>query len=172
MLSQECLICLEKINSESYIMFLNDEEAKCSCMKNNKIHMICFKQWVKNKDNKLLCPICINSLSYENILLHDTNKISHIDTILNESTIQIDNGNVNENHEAISNEQNNIGNNIIISNANNIIQRDDIRENLLINRINTSRNKIIIRGMCMCASTLGGIIVTYVLLTRMLLSIK
>ena len=48
----------------------------------------------------------------------------------------------------------------------------DIRENLLINRINTSRNKIIIRGMCMCASTLGGIIVTYVLLTRMLLSIK
>ena len=107
---EECIICLDIINNNKYIIFLNDIESNCSCMKNNKIHKKCFKEWISSKDNQLLCPICLNSISNANILLYENEKFRNINNYLiknieNNNNIIIEDNNTIE-HQTEINEQN------------------------------------------------------------------
>lgn len=122
----ECIICMDKINDKRYIMFLNDIEAACSCMKNNKIHKKCFKEWIASKNNELLCPICLSNISTTNVLLYEKETLKHIHDYLNnnneDTNIIIESYNNIEPAEDSDNiiEVNNSSEQLIQSNQNNV----------------------------------------------------
>ena len=148
----ECIICMDKINNNEYIMFLNDIEANCSCMKNSKIHKKCFKEWVSSKNNELLCPICLNNLSPVNVLLYEKDTFTNIQDYLNENN---------------ADDNNAVDNNIIIEYNNTIESEREINEptmRLIQHNINNRYNKSLLSiCSCICPLLFIFILCTFIL---------
>lgn len=68
----ECIFCFEKIG-DKFVMFTFDNQSKCKCMLDKKLHINCLNTWVETKDNIIKCPICLNNILKEDCIIHSGN---------------------------------------------------------------------------------------------------